>query len=176
MRSHAFCLFTVFVSFGLSAQLIIPKNSVLYGMKSGDSVVVYQCHVKDPSQEPRIASDSPVTYAPHTVTDRFVLRKQDSAFVVSHWQTGIRDFPNRKFSGLKIRERPYWYFMFVRSCDVSAEQIKKLVALEQGGREAMEYDYPVTRYTRNQLILKKGKNFSQLVLDKGGLVSDIFCR
>ncbi len=170
------CMILQFAASGLAAQLAIPKKSMLYGMKPGDSVIVYQCHVVDPSREPQLASDTPVSAAPHTVTDRIVLRKKDSSFVATLWQTGIRDFPNRKFSGLKVKERPYWYFVFVRSCEVTNEQVRKLAALEQAGREAMEYDYPVTKYTRNQLILKKGKNFSQLVIDKGGLVSGFLCR
>ena len=137
-------------------------RSLVKGLLPGDSLIIYQCVVVAPSSE----NDYAVSSHPYTSTIRLVVHRQsDSSYYAKWFTTGIRDFPNRKFSGLKIRERPYWQFKEAGRRPLTYAEVLKLHRLEVSGREAMEYDYPVTKHTRNQVIVKHGKRFRQLVRD-----------
>lgn len=145
-------------------SLVVPRTSLFYGMSNGDSLVFYQCRVIDPEKEPKLAAD--YAQAPsiaHTLTDKMVVIKSVSGYSARVYKTHMRDLPNRKFSGLKVRERPYWMFEFVKSGRVSEAAMKVLLSTESKGREAIEYDYAITKHTRNQVIIKRGKNFKQLL-------------
>src|SRR5687768_2085942 len=89
----------------------IPRSSLLSGLAEGDSVNYYLCHVVDPDAEPQFASDYAIPVKEkYTVTEKIVLQKVSGGYAARVYTTTVRDFPNRKFSGLKIRERPYWQF------------------------------------------------------------------
>jgi hypothetical protein len=107
----------------------------------------------------------------YSVTLKFVVRKDNGDYLVTEYISRYTKLPNRRFSGLKIRERPYWEFTKERSFLLSGKGLQNLVAMESQGREAIEFDYAVTKYTTNQLIIKHGKNFKQLVLEDDLLLS-----
>ena len=71
--------------------------------------------------------------------------------------------PNRKFSGQKIRERKYWNYKFLKEESLDENDLKILGAIELKGHEPTEYDFAVTVHSPNQIIIKKGKDFRQLV-------------
>lgn len=79
--------------------------------------------------------------------------------------------PNRKFSALKIREKDYWNFKREKEKVLTEKDLKLLVALENKGREANEYDFVINKYNTNQLIIKKKKNFKQLVIEGNYILS-----
>lgn len=150
----------------LAQDPLISASSIYHGMKPGDSVTVYQCYVVDPQSGPLQPTDYASTpQVPYTISSKIILRKYADSVVASVYTTHIRDFPNRKFSGLKIRERPYWQFTQEQRFKASQNALTNLARLEMVGREAMEYDYPLTKHTRNQVILKRGKKFRQLVYE-----------
>lgn len=74
---------------------------------------------------------------------------------------------------LKIRERPYWSFKKEKTSELKEEDLKVFLALEKKGREAIEYDYAITRYTTNQIIIKKKKDFKQLVIEGNYVISKL---
>ena len=145
-------------------SLQVPRTSLFYGLNENDSVVVYQCRVIDPEREPKIASDyvTPPKVM-YSITDKMVIRKDERGYLARVYRTHMRDLPNRKFSGLKIRERPYWMFEFVKSAELSEAAMKLILSVEANGREAIEFDYAISKHTRNQVIFKRGKNFEQLL-------------
>jgi hypothetical protein len=144
--------------------LLVPRSSIFYGLAKGDSVSIYQCRVIDPEKEPKIASDyAQAAQVMYTLTDKLVIVKNDRGYSARVYRTHMRDLPNRKFSGLKIKERPYWMFEFVRAAKLTDEMMKFILNVESRGQEAIEYDYAITKHTRNQVIFRKGKNFKQLL-------------
>jgi hypothetical protein len=154
---------------------IIPETSLLSLVKTGDSIIYYQGHVAEPAKEAHLSSDQPDTLSlkPFTLSDKFVITRKGADYLLTHYTATLQVFPNHRFSGLKVREKSYWGFAKKQSVVLNQDNLELLVLLEKKGREAMEYDYPLTRYTRNQLIIKYGKNFKQLVIDRGWLITSM---
>jgi hypothetical protein len=174
-------LFTLilFVTFSVQSQGIdtrsIPPESMLQEINVGDSITYYQCHVEEAIQQLSTASGQTLTgqQQKYTITEKYVLIRTGDGYQVNYYTSSLNAFPNRKFSGLKIRERPYWAFKKDKAFSLNPEDLKVFIALEKKGREAIEYDFAVTRYTTNQLIIKHKKNFKQLVINGNYVISKL---
>jgi hypothetical protein len=170
-------IFTLLSFYRADAQtfdsLITNSHSILKSLKSGDSVVYYQCHVEESSEFLASDNPSPNRVKKYTVTDKFVVTRLPNALQVNHYASPLKVFPNRKFSGLKIRERPYWAFKKQGSFLLTEKAVKILIALERKGREAIEYDFAITKHNTNQLIIKHQKDFKQLVIDGNYTLSEL---
>lgn len=177
MRKAFLILFLV-SGFCVSAQtdsLIIPANSILKDLKVGDSLTYYQCHVEEATQQLSTVSGQTLTgkQQKYTITEKYVVRKNADGYSANYYTASLNVFPNRKFSALKIREKPYWGFKKEKEFTLSDKDLKYFIALEKKGKEAMEYDYAITKYNTNQLIIRKGKNFKQLVIDGNYFLSKL---
>ena len=84
-------------------------------------------------------------------------------YIIKYYVSSLTVFPNRKFSGLKIREKEYWNFSFKSERPLSETEVQFLAGLESNSKETIETDYPISKYTTNQLIIKQRKNFEQLL-------------
>ncbi len=158
-------------------QTVDPK-SLLYNLQEGDSVTYYQCHVEQGVQRLVSASGQTITgkEQAYTITEKYVLIKKAEQFFVRYSNASLTVFPNKKFSGLKIREKEYWQFKQDSTFYLSNTGLKVLLSLENKGREAIEYDYPITKYTTNQIIIKKKKDFKQLVIEGPYIISKLIFR
>jgi hypothetical protein len=171
--------FLVFLSFfRLNSQvpvLQISKNSMLYNLQVNDSVTFYQCHVEDAVSQLITVSGQTVTgkKQKYTITEKFVISKVSNGYLLSYYTTVLSVFPNRKFSGLKIQERSYWNFNRINSQSISEQQLAVFLALEKKGREPTEYDFAITKYTTNQIIIKQRKDFKQLVIEGNYFISKL---
>ena len=156
-------------------SLKIPSGTILYDLKMGDSVTYYQCHVEEAIQQMTTQSGQTVTGTSqkYTVTEKYVLHRITGGFEATYFTASLNVFPNRKFSGLKIREKSYWGFNYVSTFKLSEQDLKVLLALEKKGREALEFDYAITKYTTNQIIIKRKKNFKELVIDGNYVISKL---
>jgi len=153
-------------------------SSFLGKLKAGDSLVYYQCHVEEGVQQLTTVSGQTLTGKPqkYTVTEKYVIKVKGRDYVADYYSSSLTVFPNRKFSGLKIREKSYWEFKKEQTFNLVDQDLKILFSLEKKGRDATEYDYPITKYTTNQLIVKSGKNFRQLVIDGNYVLSKLLQR
>jgi hypothetical protein len=173
-------LLTVFVlaAFALTGQestsLKDPK-SIFNDLRPGDSLTVYQCHVDVVRETLTTSSGQTFTAAGKkcTITEKFVIRKNSESYSANYYTTQLTAFPNRKFSGLKIKERPYWQFASQKTIELGDEQMKIFFALEKKGREANEFDYGISKYNTNQVIFKHGSNFKQLVITTDHVISKL---
>lgn len=167
--------FTIY-SFGQSAPgYSIPQESMLAKLNDGDSLVYYQCHVEEAVQQMTTVSGQTLTGAQqkYSITEKFVVKKSGETFAARYYISSLNILPNRKFSGLKIREKDYWNFKFEKEINLTENHVKAIVALERKGREANEYDFVINKYTTNELIIKKQKDFKQLVITGTYLLSKI---
>ncbi|MBL7931316.1 MAG: hypothetical protein JNL60_05425 [Bacteroidia bacterium] len=165
-----------FKGFGQSSgSLSIPGSSMLNKLAVGDSIIYYQCHVEEATQQMTTASGQTLTgkAQQYSITEKYVLHKTKQGYHVNYYSSALNVLPNRKFSGLKIRERPYWNFKREKSFDLDEKDLKILLALENKGREAIEYDYVINKYNTNQLIIKQKKDFKQLVIEGDYVVSKL---
>lgn len=178
MKHVAFILLFITSSKMLSqstAGFSIPSSSMLSTLKSKDSIVYYQCHVEEAIQQMSTLSGQTFTSSPqkYSITEKIIVVKDSLVYTARYYISSMIILPNRKFSGLKIREKPYWNFKKETEHILSDKDLKTLVALENKGREATEYDFTISKYTTNQLIIKKRKNFKQLVLEGNYVLSKL---
>lgn len=177
MRKLFLIPFLVFC-FSFQAQndsIVIPNNSILKGLKIGDSLTYYQCHVEEATQQLSTVSGQTLTGAQqrYTITEKYVVQKNADGYSAKYYAATLAVFPNRKFSALKIREKAYWGFKKEKDFVLTDKDLKYLIALEKKGKEAIEYDYAITKYNTNQLIIRKGKDFKQLVIDGNYILSKL---
>lgn len=150
-------------------------NGFLKKLKAGDSVTYYQCHVEEAIQQLSTASGQTLTgkQQKYTITEKHVVKIKEGVYQADYYTSSLVIFPNRKFSGLKIREKPYWEFKKEKTIALTNQDLIVFSSLEKKGREAIEYDYPISKYTTNQLIIKSGKSFKQLVIDGNYVISKL---
>lgn len=136
----------------------------------------YQCHVEAAEQELRTASGHTLNSVSKnfSITEKFVLQKKDGNYRLSHYVSVLTMCPNRRFSGLKFKEKSYWEFLYKESKQLTERDLKSLEAIESIGKEANEYDFAITTKNRNQVILLSGKNAKQLGLADAILIARLF--
>ncbi len=88
------------------------ESPFLKKLRHGDSVTYYQCHVEEAIQQLSTVSGQTLTgnQQKYTITEKYIVKLKDGRYVADYYSSSLTAFPNRKFSGLKIRERPYWDF------------------------------------------------------------------
>lgn len=152
------------------------KNVLISELLNGDSLVYYQCHVESAQQELRTSSGHTLQSSSKnlSITEKFVLRKVDEAYTLHHFVSGLTICPNRRFSGLKFKEKKYWEFFYSKSKSLTESDLKILFSIEEIGREANEYNFAVSTENRNQVILLKGNKAKQMGLPEGVLLSRLF--
>jgi hypothetical protein len=138
--------------------------------------VYYQCHVEAVEQELRTASGHTLTSVSKnlSITEKFVLHKQNGNYVLKHFVSVLTMCPNRRFSGLKFKEKAYWEFFYKESKLLSEKEVKGLEAIEDVGKDANEYDFAISTKNRNQVIILGGKNAKQLGLADAILIAKLF--
>lgn len=148
-------------------------QTMMAQLKSGDSLVFYQCHVETIEQNLQTASGQTLSTAPEkcSITEKFIVINENGNYRTKYYVSSMVSLPNRRFSGLKIREKKYWNFKSLKDTLINEKAVKLLCAVELKGREATEYEFAVTKYTSSQIIIKKGKKFKQLVLDGDHVLS-----
>lgn len=164
----------IFASIVLLGQEITAK-SIFHQLAKGDSVIVYQCHVEKAITTLQTESGQTLQGKQQwsSITEKFCISVTEKGWTLKYYTSDLNVLPNRKFSGLKIREKEYWHFSFVQQKTIRPEELKALLILEERGSEAIEYDFVISKYTTNQIIFKKRKNFKQLVYDDSLLLSHL---
>jgi hypothetical protein len=168
----------IVLSSGLKAQqdsMRIPESSILKRLGLKDSITFYQCHVEEAVQQLATVSGQTLTGKPqrYSITEKYVIRKMENGLQVDYYSSSLNVLPNRKFSGLKIREMPYWEFKKEKTFLLSPTSLRVLLALEKKGHEAIEYDFAITKHNTNQVIIRHRKDFKQLVIEGNYVISKL---
>jgi hypothetical protein len=160
-------IFLLLANFSRSQTMIFPEKlqgTMLAKLKSGDSLVYYQCHVEELAQQLSTASGQTLNTAPqkYTITEKYIITRDSVNYNARYLVSSMIILPNKRFSGLKIREKAYWNFKRVKEKTLTEKDLKILGALELKGTGATEYDFAVTKSNTNQVIIKQKKDFNQL--------------
>lgn len=132
---------------------------------TGDSLIYYQCRVVDANIQVNTGNQQIESKKQQiTITEKFVISLKENTYSIRYYTSGLTTFPNRRFSGLKIREKAYWNFSFRSERYLEGKEVQFLALLQTSGREAIEYDFAITKHTTNQIIIKQKKNFEQLLI------------
>lgn len=147
-------------------------QTTIFKLTLSDSAIYYQCRVVPADITVKTTDGSyTATQQTITVTEKFVVYKGHTGYRLRHYISGFTNYPNRKFSGLKLKERDYWKFVFQNEQTLSEQEVLFLAILEQSGKPTTEYDFAITKYTTNQVIIRYRKNFEQLLPSKNVSVS-----
>ncbi len=171
MKGLRFTLLVIINSWYFSSAQIkkfeIPKSSLFYELNN-DSLIIYECRVVDALQTLTTNDGLKIntTNQKFTITTKYFIKNKADSFEIKTYTAAITSFPNRKFSGLKIKEKKYWSFKLDTTFILNEKQLKYFIAAEIKGKEANEFDYAITKYTTYQLIYKHRKKFKQLVYDE----------
>jgi hypothetical protein len=171
-----FFLFSGFIGFAQNTDSLIQNsNSLLKKLKSGDSLVYYQCHVEALTQQLTTASGQTLTGNSNncSITEKLVVKKVGNTYLVNHYSSPLTICPNRKFSGLKVKERGYWEFKFEKEFTLNERGIRTLLAIEKIGKEANEYDFVISKYNQNQVIILGQTKFKQLGIEGNYVLSKL---
>jgi len=174
LRIFGFLIVSIFfLVTGTTAQIALTekyKSTYLYKLNNGDSVVYYQCRyvqVKDSNTD---------SVKKSTRTDKFVILKTDSGYTLRHYESMLMVYPNRKFSGLKSKERPYWNFEYKTKKYLNNKEMEFMAAMQLKGRETTEYDFAITKRTTNQIIIRYKRQFDQLLMEDKWVLTDLIKR
>src|SRR6478736_6857364 len=142
----------------------IDANSVFKTLRINDSLFFYQCHVESGVQQLATASGQTITGTSkkYTVTEKYIITKLERGYRVNYFIASLNVFPNKKFGGLKFKERPYWEFKQIKSFLIKDADLLAFLEMEKKGREAIEYDYGISKYNTNQLIIRTQYDYNQL--------------
>lgn len=153
----------------------IPENSLFNKLKENDSLLIYQCHVETANQEITTRSGQQLSVKNHeiTITEKYVIYKTQSGYRLSYFESSYTTFPNKKFAGLKFKEKPIWEFKKKKESTMGDTAIKVFVALEKKGNEAIVYDYYITRYNKNQIIIRTTNDYRQLLIEGDYVISKL---
>ncbi|MBK9285756.1 MAG: hypothetical protein IPM51_15780 [Sphingobacteriaceae bacterium] len=151
------------------------KHTMIAELTSPDSLVFYQCHVESATQELKTSGGQTLQTAPqkYSITEKIIVYLTDSVYRAKYFVSSMVILPNRRFSGLKIKERKYWNFKLVSEKTLNERDLKILGAIQLKGKEPTEYDFAITKYNTNQVIIKKTKEFKQLVIEGDYILSKI---
>lgn len=145
----------------------LSKTSVV-DLASGDSLIYYQCHVDEAAQQIVRENGEVITGAKKSIsiTEKFVLINENGKYHLKYFTSTYTNLPNRKFAYLKLsKEKEYWDFRKVKDIYLSGHDVLMFAAIEHKSHEATEYDFPVTKYTTNALIIKNKKIMKHVVVE-----------
>jgi hypothetical protein len=151
------------------------QKTMIAKLKSGDSLVIYQCHVEEVEQQLATAGGQTLTTAPqkYTITEKFVIQRDSEQYKGKYFVSSMLVMPNRRFSGLKIREKDYWNFKKVKDFQLTEKGIKVLAAVEYKGKDLTEYDFIIDKYNTNQVIIRQRKDFRQVNIEGNYILSKL---
>jgi hypothetical protein len=168
-------IFFLFSFFRMTAQDIISvkfpdhlSKTSAAALLNGDSLVYYQCHVDEAAQQIVKENGEVITGArkPISITEKFILINENGKYRLKYFTSTYTNLPNRKFAYLKLsKEKAYWDFRKVKDVYLNEHDVLMFGAIEHKSHEATEYDFPVTKYTTNALIIKNKKIMAHRVVE-----------
>ena len=174
-----FIILFYFCSFsGLGQPFVFPesiRNTGIAKLQDSDSLIYYQCHLEELEQDLKTASGQTLQTAPqkYSLTEKIIVYRIDGVYHARYFISSLLILPNRKFSGLKIKERKYWNFKKVQEKELSEKDLKILGAIQLKGKEPTEYEFAITKYNPNQIIIKNKKEFKQFNIEGNNVLSKL---
>ncbi|MBK7816732.1 MAG: hypothetical protein IPJ60_03705 [Sphingobacteriaceae bacterium] len=137
------------------------QNTMIAKLITSDSLTYYQCRVVDADIQVTTGNQTIESEKQQiTITEKFVIALKKNEYWIRYYTSGLTVFPNRRFSGLKIRQKAYWNFSFRVERKLEDKEVEFLAVLQTVGKETTEYDFALTKHTTNQIIIKQRKTLS----------------
>jgi len=172
-------LFLVCISALLFSQnSVFPehlKKTQIAQLQHKDSLVYYQCHVDEASQELTTSSGQKITSKKKkiTITEKFVILKKDSIYTCQYYTSSFNNCPNKKFPYLTIKEVKNWDFELKLTKVLSTQETLLIAAFETKTHVIVHYELNVNSSCPNEIIIWNKKNKEQFMIEGDYLLSKI---
>lgn len=142
-------------------------------MVSGDSIVYYQCHVDQATQELVTSSGQKITSKAKklTITEKYVVTRSGDTYNIRYYVSSFNDYPNKKFAYLTLKEVANWGFELKFSGSLPAEDVQIIAAFEDKTHEVTYYELKVNKSCTNEAIIAYKKERNQLMVEGNYLLS-----
>lgn len=170
-----FCCFVIILFFEIASGqalklLIFPDHlskTSMAGLKNNDSLIYYQCHVTEASTQLITKGGETISGGMKkiTITDKFVVCRKNDVYTLKYFSTVISNFPNRKFSYLKVKEKEYWNFKLEKTVELHEQEVMLFAAIEKKGHPTNEFELVVDNSNHNALIIYNKKTMKHLAIE-----------
>lgn len=152
-------------------QETLLKTAVT-NLKNGDSLLYYQCHVDEAKTEITTSNGEKITGETKkiTITDKFIVYNRDGVYTMKYFTSTFSNFPNRKFTYLKVREKDYWNFKLEKTIELNEHDVQIFAAIEKLAHGTNEFDFIVDKYNTNALIIRNKKTMKHLLIEGNHLI------
>ncbi len=163
----------------LSAQSIVfPEHlskTHISKLQNNDSLVYYQCHVDEASQELITTSGQKITSKKKkiTITEKFVISKKDSVYNCNYFTSSFNNSPNKKFPYLTLKEVKNWDFELKKNKQLVDQEVLLMAAFETKTHVIVHYELNVNSSCPNEVIIWHKKDKEQFIVEGDHLLSKI---
>lgn len=176
---HLLLIVHAFIACLASAQAVsFPKHlqkTQIAALKSGDSLVYYQCHVDEASQELTTSTGQKITSKKKrlTITEKFVIHKLDSVYNCKYFTSSVTNYPNKKFPYLTLTEVQNWDFELKNNKTLATQEVLVIAALETKTHSIVHYELNINKTCPNEIIICSKKDKEQFMVEGDYLLSKL---
>ena len=141
------------------------QKTYIAKLKPIDSLCYYQCYCLKISKQKYEAENGTIidvnaSPQPITITEKFMLYKNNDTYRMQHYVSSATYYPNKKFAFLKLVEKDYWNFVLKHDTVLPKQDVLLLAAYETKLQSLTAYDFTVVDNNSPQCILN-GKKVSE---------------
>ncbi len=178
MRSLVLIFFILCNTYLFSQAVTFPqhlKNTQIYHLLNKDSLIYYQCHVDEASQEITTSTGQKITAKKKkiTITEKFVINKKDSAYTCKYFTSSVTNYPNKKFPYLTLTEVQNWDFELKKNKPLTEQEVLVIAALETKTHSIIHYELNINKTCPNQIIICSKRDKEQFLVEGNYLLSKI---
>jgi hypothetical protein len=176
---HVLLILNLLLAYVASAQDAgFPKHlqkTQIAALKSGDSLVYYQCHVDEASQEIVTSTGQKITAKKKrlTITEKFVIHKVDSVYNCKYFTSSVTNYPNKKFPYLTLTEVQNWDFELKKNKPLTTQEVLVVAALETKTHSIVHYELNINKTCPNEIIICSKKDKEQFMVEGNYLLSKL---
>lgn len=161
-----------------SQNLMFPehlKKTHIAKLQNNDSLVYYQCHVDEATQELTTSSGQKITSKKRklTITEKFVITKRDSIYICKYSTSPITNYPNKKFPYLTLYEVTNWDFEVKKTKELTLQETQLIAALETKTHDIVHFELNINKTCSNEIIICSRKDKEQVLVEGDYLLSKI---
>lgn len=151
------------------------EKTYISKLTNNDSIVYYQCHVDEASQELTTSSGQKISSKKKklTITEKFVITKLDSVYACRYYASSVTNYPNKKFPYLTLTEVENWGFELQKAKTLSKEEVLLIAAMESKTHDIVHYELNINKTCPNQIIVCYKKDKEQYLVEGDYLLSKI---
>lgn len=174
-------LLIVVLCYGLSSvsqNILFPEHlqkTRIAILQNNDSLIYYQCHVDEASQELTTSSGQKISSKKRrlTITEKFVISRKDSLYTCRYYTSPVTNYPNKKFPYLTLKETKSWNFELQKSKLLNHTEVLLAAALESKTHAIINYDLNINKSCPNEVIICYKKDREQLIVEGDYLLSKL---